>query len=254
MLFTSIVQTVVMGILVGTVWLQIGTAPSSTIQRQPVLFFCTINQGMFGALMVINSFPSERMLTLRERAAGSYFASAYFAAKSMAEAIFQLVIPILFSVTVYFLIGLQTTASQFFIFMGFMCLCNMAAVSLAMAVSAIFRTTEMAVIVLPMALEVSRLYGGFFVSPGAMPVYYSWLQAVSYCNYAYVGVSLNELQGLKLSCTPLQIAAGTVCTGEQTIQQLDLNYLTMSQCAGILLSYIFICRLVCYFALRYIKW
>lgn len=29
-----------------------------------------INQGIFGALGVINSFPSERVLTLRERASG----------------------------------------------------------------------------------------------------------------------------------------------------------------------------------------
>jgi hypothetical protein len=36
---------------------------------------------MFGALIVINSFPSERMLSLRERAAGTYHVSAYFLAK-----------------------------------------------------------------------------------------------------------------------------------------------------------------------------
>jgi ATP-binding cassette subfamily G (WHITE) protein 2 len=77
---------------------------------------------MFGALSLINSFPSERTLTLRERAAGSYYVSAYFVAKSMAESIFQLLIPIIFSVTVYFLIGLAPTVTQFFVFLGFMCL------------------------------------------------------------------------------------------------------------------------------------
>lgn len=254
MLYTSILQTAIMGVFVGTTWFNIGTSPASASKREPVLFFCTINQGIFGALTIINSFPSERTLTLRERAAGSYFVSAYFVAKSMAESIFQLLIPIIFSCTVYFLVGFAPTASQFFVFLGFMCLCNFAAVSLAMMVSAVFRTTDMAVIILPMALEISRLYGGFFVSPGAMPSYYKWLQALSYCNYTYVAVSLNELTGLVLSCTPAQIASGTVCTGEQTIDSLDLNYLTIPQCAGILISYIFICRFVCYLAIRYIKW
>ena len=36
-------------------------------------------QGVFGAMTVINSFPSERLLVLRERAAGTYYVSAYYA-------------------------------------------------------------------------------------------------------------------------------------------------------------------------------
>ena len=51
---------------------------------------------MFGALMVINSFPVERALTLRERASGTYFASAYFTAKIIADILVQLPVPIIF--------------------------------------------------------------------------------------------------------------------------------------------------------------
>jgi ATP-binding cassette subfamily G (WHITE) protein 2 len=112
----------------------------------------------------------------------------------------------------------------------------------------------MAVIILPMALEISRLYGGFFVSPGSMPGYYKWLEALSYCNYTYIAISLSQLNGLVLSCTPAQIASGVECTGEQTANNLGLNYLTIAECGGILVAYIFICRLFCYIALRYIKW
>lgn len=61
----------------------------------------TYAQGMFGALIVINSFPSERMLALRERAAGTYHVSAYFLAKITAETISQLPAPIIFACIVY---------------------------------------------------------------------------------------------------------------------------------------------------------
>jgi ATP-binding cassette subfamily G (WHITE) protein 2 len=44
MLYTSIVQTAVMGVMVGTIWLNIGTTPDSASKRSSVLFFCTINQ------------------------------------------------------------------------------------------------------------------------------------------------------------------------------------------------------------------
>ncbi len=95
-IITSVLQTIVMGILIGTVFLKIGNSQKSIVRREPVLFFCAINQGVFGALTVINSFPVERTLTLRERASGTYFASAYFTAKILSDTLVQLPIPILF--------------------------------------------------------------------------------------------------------------------------------------------------------------
>ncbi len=95
-IITSILQTVIMAILIGTVFLKIGNSQRSIVRREPVIFFCAINQGVFGALTVINSFPVERTLTLRERASGTYFASAYFIAKILSDMLVQLPIPIIF--------------------------------------------------------------------------------------------------------------------------------------------------------------
>ena len=92
----SLIQTFLMALLIGTVFLRIGQTQKSIIRRGPVIFFCAVNQGIFGALMVINSFPVERALTLRERASGTYFASAYFIAKIIADTLVQLPIPIIF--------------------------------------------------------------------------------------------------------------------------------------------------------------
>ncbi len=95
-IITSIIQTVIIAVLIGTAFLQIGNTQASIVRRQPVLFFCVVNQGIFGALMVINSFPVERALTLRERASGTYFASAYFTAKVLADTLIQIPVPIIF--------------------------------------------------------------------------------------------------------------------------------------------------------------
>ena len=96
LLFTSILQTVIMAVLIGTVFLKIGDTQTSILRREPVIFFCIINQGVFGALTVINAFPVERTLTLRERASGTYFASAYFVAKALSDLLVQLPVPIIF--------------------------------------------------------------------------------------------------------------------------------------------------------------
>ena len=258
LLVIQLVQTIIMAVLIGTAFLNIGTSETSVVRRQPVLFFCVINQGIFGSLIMINSFPAERMLVLRERAAGTYYVSAYFLAKSTAELLFQLFFPVVFSCVMYFLVNLHDEAHKFFVFMGFMVLCNTAATSLALMVSALGRTTDMSVTVLPLLFEASRLFGGFFLSPANLPVYFSWLDALSYVKYTYVGIALNELSGLKLYCSAKALAKSNgscpITRGEQTIATLGLDQYTIGGCAGILCLYIVFCRTVAFLGVRFIKW
>jgi ATP-binding cassette subfamily G (WHITE) protein 2 len=258
LIFYSILQSVVMAVLIGTAFLQIGTNQSSFAKRSPSLFFCCINQGMFGALMLINSFPAERLLSLRERQAGTYQVGAYFVAKQLVETLFLIPTPILFSPVVYFLIGYQYEAGKFFIFMAFMVLCTLAATSIALAISAVCRTVTLSVTVLPFVLEIMRLFGAFFLSPKISPSYFSWLDALSYVKYAYVGVSLNEMNGLKLKCTAAELKNGVcpITSGDYSINLLGLDFMpvhTITGCAFVLVAYILFFRFVAYLGLRYIK-
>jgi ATP-binding cassette subfamily G (WHITE) protein 2 len=70
-----------------------------------------------------------------------------------------------------------------------------------------------------------------------------------------VGISLNELHGLKLTCTDKQLVNGRcpVSTGEQTIKNLGLDYISIGGCAGVLIGYIVFCRVVAYLGVRFIK-
>eukprot|EP00953_Heterococcus_sp_UTEX-ZZ885_P004665 3011-Heterococcus_DN1.PRE.4 len=193
-LTTQLVQTVIIALLIGLAFLDIGNTQKSIVKRGPVLFFCVVNMGMFGALTTINSFPGERMLALRERASGTYLASAYFAATT----------------------------------------------SMALMISAFCRTTDLSVTVLPMALEVSRLFGGFFLSPKNLPAYFAWLDAVSYVKYAYIGAALNENDGLVLTCTKTELKFNSkgesicpVTSGAQVMADLGREYHLYIACTEI---------------------
>lgn len=168
----------------------------------------------------------------------------------------QLPVPIIFSCIVYFLVGLQPVATKFLVFAGFMALCNTAATSMALMVSTWCRTVDLSVSVLPMIVEISRLMGGFFLSPANLPNYLSWLDALSFVKYTYVGISLNELTGLELTCTDAQrLPSGRcpVANGEQTIKTLGFDKFSVELCAGALLIYIFFCRIMAYIGLRVMK-
>eukprot|EP00953_Heterococcus_sp_UTEX-ZZ885_P028758 15330-Heterococcus_DN1.PRE.2 len=259
-LTTQLIQTVIMAFLIGLAFLNIGNTQKSIVKRGPVLFFCAVNMGMFGALTTINSFPGERMLALRERASGTYLASAYFFAKVTAETLVQLPLPLIFSCIVYYLIGLQRTPEKFLIFWAIMTLTSLAATSLALMISAFCRTTDLSVTVLPMALEVSRLFGGFFLSPKNLPAYFAWLDAVSYVKYAYIGAALNENAGLVLRCTAKELKFNSkgesicpVTSGAQVMADLGTDAWSVGRCCLALVLYIAIARFLAYEGIRYIK-
>ena len=135
-----------------------------------------------------------------------------------------------------------------------MLLCSIAATSLALMVSAICKTTDMSVTVLPMALEVTRLFGGFFLAPSRLPKYFAWLDALSYVKYTYVGASLNELHGLKLTCTEADRARySCIENGEHFIRELGLDYISVGGCIGVLIGYIVVCRLIAFLGVRFLK-
>lgn len=115
----------------------------------------------------------------------------------------------------------------------------------------------MSVTVLPMVLEVARLFGGFFLAPSRLPKYFSWLDALSYIKYTFVGASLNELGGLVLSCpsnsTGNATAAPCFTNGEYFIEERGYNYISIGGCIGVLLSFIIFCRLVAFAGVRFLK-
>ena len=158
------------------------------------------------------------------------------------------------SCVVYFLIGFQVAAGKFFIFMVFMLLCSLAATSLALMVSALCKTTDMSVTVLPLALEITRLFGGFFLAPSRLPKYFSWLDALSYVKYTFDGTALNELSGLRLTCTQADLDnLSCVTNGEYFIQERGYDYITIGGCIGALLAYIIFCRTIAFLGVRFLK-
>lgn len=247
----DIFNNIIIALLLGGVFYQVDNSQRNATLRSPFLFFCCINQGLSSSLSTVNSFPEDRVLSLHERRSGTYKTSAYFMAKMTAESLIQMIKPILFSCIVYFMVGLHNDAANFFIFMGIMILCSMAATSLALMISALCKTATLALKVLAFCLEVSRLFGGFFLEPSRLPLYFSWLDALSFIKYAFVSVSLNEYKNVVFTCP-----SNSTCPikyGEDIISMKGYDYINIGTGVGILILYIIIMRFIAYIGLRFNK-
>lgn len=256
-IFMNLIVTIVIAIFVSCgIWHQIGNDQKSIVTRVPSLFFACVTQGIVASLQCISSFPAERAIILRERAAGAYHVSAYFLAKSLVDILSVSWGPSVFCAIVYPTIGYQNDASHFFIYWIFMVLDSLAALSLATCVSCCCVSVEMSTVVLSVLLEISRLYGGFFTSPLQLKEFPEWrfADALSYLKYTFVGVALNELTGLELTCTAAEVAANTCITsGETIIKSKGYDEYTIGFCAGILVVYIVGLRIISFIALRVIN-
>lgn len=93
---------------------------------------------------------------------------------------------------------------------------------------------------------------GFFKSPAILPMYYSWIDALSFVKYGYVGASLVELQGLEYTCD--NTTATCVETGDQVIDALGLDYINIGGCVGVLIGYIIALRIIGWLGVRWVTW
>jgi ATP-binding cassette, subfamily G (WHITE), member 2 len=201
----------------------------------------------------------------RERAAGSYRISAYFLAKTIADMFVEFTYPVLYSVTVYKLAGLQDTGNKMAIFIFLMVLCSYCAKALANAVSCVCVNIELSTVVLALLYEVIRMFGGFYIPPAAINEYpnIKFADVLSFMKYANIGAEINEYDGLLFSCTAEELSPSGACLiapiapgpykGSDFLNYYGYNQYTIPGCFGALVVYLVCCRIIGYTALRFIK-
>ena len=94
----NIFITIIVAVFISNgAWFMIGKSEASAAKRNPIMFFCVIHQGVVSSLQGTYAFPMERAIMLRERAAGAYYVSAYFLAKTGVDSFFQMIAPFVFT-------------------------------------------------------------------------------------------------------------------------------------------------------------
>lgn len=229
----------------------------SVFLRQTSLNLSVVSQGVVASIQSTHSIPMERTLTLRERSAGSYYISAYFVARTIADVCFQIWPPILFSIIAYPNIGYQNSVDKFFIYTVFMALSTLCATSLATLISCVCVSLDLSTVVLSVAFETSRLFAGLFIPPRDMLDYpqFIWADMLSLFKYSCIGVYLNEFRNLPLTCTN-QEEKDNCCffkDGNDVISTLEYDQYSIGSCIGSMIALYIGFRFLAYVALRYFK-
>lgn len=116
------------------------------------LFHVIVDHVMRNMMGTIIIFQVERPVFLREQANKMYSVTAYYLAKVLADLPLQLITPIVFTVIVYFGIGMTIEASKFFYFYLILMLLTQCAASFGYFMSSIFNREETAVSLAPIIM------------------------------------------------------------------------------------------------------
>ena len=188
--------TLAVAVCLGVVFAHAGVDTPGIQDRLGSLFFMLL----YLSFMALGSLPvwrDERLLFLHERAAGAYGTAAYFSAVVLFDILPLRVVPPLFFLLSYFMIGLRQGCWLCLVrFAGSLILSCVAASSLCMLIGILAPSNATANVIGSLILLSTALLGGFFVQATRLPRYLQLLSCFSPMRLAFDALSVNEFHGV----------------------------------------------------------
>jgi len=256
--FLNFGQALALAVIAGLCWLRMDFIETTIPDRSSFIFFIMTFWPFHTLMLGLLSFPFERAVIDKERASGSYRLSAYFIAKSLAEAPLKLVLPTLFLIISYWMARINNNFGIFLAILIFQLLSILVAESLGLLLGAALRNLHHAITAATVALISLMLVGGFFIKslPHWLGVWSKWL---SFFRYSYSAcLRLEFMGGQVYRCVNGDYVARcrenvtATFTGDEALKYFDPG-LEVGWNFLVLFGMFVVFRTCAYLALRFIK-
>ncbi|XP_048226598.1 ABC transporter G family member 22-like [Ricinus communis] len=182
--FMRVTQVVATAIIIGLLWWRSDASSPQDLEDQAgLLFFISVFWGFFPLFTAIFTFPQERAMLAKERAVGMYRLSAYFAARNISDLPLDLIMPTVFMLIVYFMVGLKMSFTAFSLTTLTVFLSIVASQGLGLTIGAAFMDVKKASTLASIIIMTFMLSGGFFLQD--VPSFMSWIRYVSFNYHTY---------------------------------------------------------------------
>lgn len=157
------------------------------------LFLVAFAQFLFALLGVVNTFPAERAVFLREAQDQWYHPAAFYIAKVFVDTIMQSLFPIIVVAIAYPLIGLNTSSVErilyFYVFVALLGNCGAA---IGFSVSAAVASVSTALSIAPGLMMPQLLLCGLFIKVENLPQPFNALSYLALLKYGLQALVTNE--------------------------------------------------------------
>jgi ABC-type multidrug transport system permease subunit len=147
-------------------------------------YFFTMTFWVFDSMFTaLTAFPTEREVILKERASGSYHLSAYFMAKTTADAPVRLILPFLYMTVSFWMAGFSHRFSVFIGTIGCTLLSVVSGEAFGLFIGAAIYDLPRALTIMTVITLALMLLGGFYVEN--VPSFIAWAKYLSPFKYAF---------------------------------------------------------------------
>ncbi|KAF4142448.1 ABC-2 type transporter [Phytophthora infestans] len=184
----AIFQTLFISLIVGLIYLQLDLDQKGIQNFTGGFFFLIVNQTFGSANPVFISVPMELPIIIREYRVGLYYLFSWYLSKNASEIPMQILLPIVFFVPAYFLIGIGHGFDVYIYQQIIMILVNSCAVGLGYMVSCLVRRIDIAPIIGMIIILPFLLFGGLLINSDDCPKYFVWIQYISPIKYGFEAI------------------------------------------------------------------
>ncbi|KAI0089451.1 pleiotropic drug resistance ABC transporter [Irpex rosettiformis] len=192
----------IQAIIMGTVFFRLKNNTSTFFSRGGVLFFAIL----FSALTTMAEIPalfSQRPIVLRQFRAAMYHPFAESAALTLVDVPMTLAQLTVFCILLYFFVGLQESAGQFFIFYLFVFAMTITMKAWFRALTAAFHQPAPAQTVAGMSILLLTLYTGYTIPQPSMIGALRWITYINPLKYGFEAIMMNEMHTIHAECSTL---------------------------------------------------
>eukprot|EP00045_Choanoeca_perplexa_P009494 m.91878 g.91878 ORF g.91878 m.91878 type:complete len:599 (-) comp14922_c0_seq3:13-1809(-) len=175
-------QTVLMSLVVAVIWFQIPAEEQFVDDWLGYYFFNMVYWCLHMLVPTAQAMLSERVIVRKERAAGTYQLSAYLVAKLLSELPVLVVLPSLYLLLTYPIIGLLVGPGGFVVWLTLL-LSTWVAQSMGLFLGSVVDKPKTATVLAGTLLSSSVVLGGFYVD--RFPSGLGWLKYLSIVYYGY---------------------------------------------------------------------
>ena len=131
---------------------------------------------------------------MRERSHGMYRTSSYFIAKTLCDIIPMRILPTLFFASItFFMVGYQSGSQHFLTYLSVLILVSFIASAICFVVSAFAPSLQAGNLIAIVVILANILFAGFLVNKMSLPIWLSWIKFLSFLNYAFEILLVNEV-------------------------------------------------------------
>ncbi|PKA54463.1 ABC transporter G family member 8 [Apostasia shenzhenica] len=191
LLLTNTLEALIVGILLGTIYINAGDGEQGKVKRLGFFAF-SLTFLLSSTTETLPIFVTERPILLREVSSGIYRLSSHLIATTLVFLPYLLAISVLYSSSVYFLVGLCSSWQAFASFVLTVWAVVLAANSFVLFVSSVAPDYIAGTSLVTLALAGFFLFSGYFLRRERMPSYWIFMHYLSPYRYALDAMVENE--------------------------------------------------------------